>query len=125
MSSTCTVTLSIVSGIHAGSSSSASPTSSSNRSRVTSPPGTTASSHVGYIRPMPGGLRTDLYELNMAVSYLRRGMTGPSTFSLYDRKLPKNRGFLVAAGPQACLGPPEEVSFAEGDQGWPCWNGAA
>ena len=47
---------------------------------------------------MPGGLRTDLYELNMAVSYLRRGMTGPSTFSLYVRKLPKNRGFLVAAG---------------------------
>jgi hypothetical protein len=25
---------------------------------------------------MPGGLLTDLYELNMAVSYLRREMTG-------------------------------------------------
>src|SRR6266513_5757627 len=115
MSSTCTVTLSIVSRIHAGSSSRASPTSSSNRSRVTSPPGTTASSHVGYIRPMPGGLRTDLYELNMAVSYLRRGMTGPSTFSLYVRKLPKNRGFLLAAGLQDCLDLLEDFSFEEED----------
>src|SRR5437016_7227674 len=77
--------------------------------------GTTASSHVGYIRPMPGGLRTDLYELNMAVSYLRRGMTGPSTFSLYVRKLPKHRGFLVAAGLQDCLDFLEEFSFDEDD----------
>ena len=28
------------------------------------------------LRPMPGALLTDLYELNMAASYLRRGMTG-------------------------------------------------
>jgi len=40
---------------------------------------------------MPGGLLTDLYELNMAVSYLRRGMTGPATFSLFVRQL-KRRG---------------------------------
>ena len=64
---------------------------------------------------MPGGLRTDLYELNMAVSYLRRGMTGPSTFSLYVRKLPKHRGFLVAAGLQDCLDLLEEFSFDEDD----------
>src|SRR2546426_12275660 len=115
MSSTCTVTLSIVSGIHAGSSSSASPTSSSNRSRVTSPPGTTASSHVGYIRPMPGGLRTDLYELNMAVSYLRRGMTGPAPFSLDVRKLPKNRGVLVGTGVSDRLDPPQRVSRDDED----------
>ncbi|TMK17785.1 MAG: nicotinate phosphoribosyltransferase [Actinobacteria bacterium] len=64
---------------------------------------------------MPGGLRTDLYELNMAVSYLRRGMTGASTFSLYIRKLPKHRGFLVAAGLQDCLDFLEEFSFDEDD----------
>jgi nicotinate phosphoribosyltransferase len=52
---------------------------------------------------MPGGLLTDLYELNMAASYLRRGMTDPATFSLYVRGLPKERGFLVAAGSEACL----------------------
>ncbi|MGH2680766.1 MAG: nicotinate phosphoribosyltransferase [Actinomycetota bacterium] len=52
---------------------------------------------------MPGGLSTDLYELNMAASYLRRGMDGPATFSLYVRDMPKQRGFLVAAGLDDCL----------------------
>jgi nicotinate phosphoribosyltransferase len=52
---------------------------------------------------MPGGLLTDLYELNMAASYLRRGMDGEATFSLYVRGLPKHRGFLVAAGLSPCL----------------------
>ncbi|MGW4592717.1 nicotinate phosphoribosyltransferase [Amycolatopsis thermoflava] len=44
------------------------------------------------------GLETDLYEIRMAVSYLRRGMTAPATFSLFPRRLPGGRGFLVAAG---------------------------
>ena len=52
---------------------------------------------------MPGALLTDLYELNMAASYLRRDMTGPATFSLFVRNLPPYRGFLVAAGLEACL----------------------
>lgn len=49
------------------------------------------------------GLHTDLYEIRMAASYLRRGMTGPATFSLFVRKLPPERGFLVCAGLQDCL----------------------
>jgi nicotinate phosphoribosyltransferase len=52
---------------------------------------------------MPGGLSTDLYELNMAASYLRRGMDGSATFSLYVRDMPKHRGFLVATGLDDCL----------------------
>ena len=32
---------------------------------------------------MSAALVTDLYELNMAASYLRRGMVGPATFSLF------------------------------------------
>ncbi|NJC73527.1 nicotinate phosphoribosyltransferase [Planosporangium thailandense] len=44
------------------------------------------------------GLCTDLYELRMAASYLRRDMAGPATFSLFARSLPRERGFLVAAG---------------------------
>jgi nicotinate phosphoribosyltransferase len=44
------------------------------------------------------GLETDLYELRMAASYLRRNMVGPATFSLFARRLPNQRGFLVAAG---------------------------
>ena len=39
----------------------------------------------------------------MAVSYLRRGMTEPATFSLFARRLPPDRGFLVAAGIESCL----------------------
>jgi nicotinate phosphoribosyltransferase len=52
---------------------------------------------------MPGALLTDLYELNMAASYLRRGMTAPATFSLYVRHLPATRGFIVAAGLERCI----------------------
>ena len=51
----------------------------------------------------PSGLLTDLYELNMAASYLRRGMGGEATFSLFIRQLPPTRGFLVAAGLEPAL----------------------
>ena len=67
---------------------------------------------------MPGALLTDLYELNMAASYLRRDMTAPATFSLYVRNLPPNRGFLVAAGLEACLDALESFSFDEDDLGY-------
>ncbi|QUQ64097.1 nicotinate phosphoribosyltransferase [Kutzneria sp. CA-103260] len=49
------------------------------------------------------GLRTDLYEIRMAVSYLRQSMSAPATFSLFVRQLPADRGFLVAAGLADCL----------------------
>ena len=64
---------------------------------------------------MPGGLLTDLYELNMAASYLRRGMTAPATFSLFVRHLPPQRGFLVAAGLQDCVRWLEQFSFEPAD----------
>ncbi|WP_308259322.1 nicotinate phosphoribosyltransferase [Pseudonocardia sp. H11422] len=41
---------------------------------------------------------TDLYEVTMALAYLREGITEPATFSLFTRELPADRGFLVAAG---------------------------
>ena len=62
---------------------------------------------------MPGGLLTDLYELNMAASYLRRDMDGLATFSLYVRGLPPQRGFLVAAGLESCLDFLESFSFTD------------
>lgn len=64
---------------------------------------------------MPGGLLTDLYELTMAASYLRRGMEEPATFSLFARRLPANRGFLVASGLEDVLGFLEGFSFDGGD----------
>ena len=63
---------------------------------------------------MGRGLVTDLYELNMAASYLRR-MTGPATFSLFVRALPRSRGFLVAAGLDDCLSFLECFRFEDRD----------
>ena len=64
---------------------------------------------------MPGALFTDLYELNMVASYLRRGMTDPATFSLYVRTLSPRRGFLVSCGLESCLEFLESLSFEGGD----------
>jgi len=41
---------------------------------------------------MPSALLTDLYELNMAASYLRRGMDEEATFSLFVRRLRRTAG---------------------------------
>lgn len=60
-------------------------------------------------------LLTDLYELNMAASYLRRGMTEPATFSLFVRHMPESRGFLVAAGIESCLDLLEGFQFEVAD----------
>ncbi|WOX26159.1 nicotinate phosphoribosyltransferase [Streptomyces solicathayae] len=46
---------------------------------------------------------TDLYEVTMALSYLREGMRAPATFSLFVRDLPPGRGFLVTAGLEPAL----------------------
>ncbi|WP_084959937.1 nicotinate phosphoribosyltransferase [Thermoactinospora rubra] len=62
---------------------------------------------------MPGALMTDLYELTMAAGYLRHGMTGQATFSLFARRLPPTRGFLVAAGLSDCLDFLEGLSFTD------------
>ena len=43
-------------------------------------------------------LAVDLYELTMAAAYFDNGITYRSTFDLFIRKLPPNRGYLIAAG---------------------------
>jgi nicotinate phosphoribosyltransferase len=60
-------------------------------------------------------LLTDLYELNMAASYWRRGMNDLATFSLFVRGLPDTRGFLVAAGIGTCLDFLQQLRFEEED----------
>ncbi|MBQ0825127.1 nicotinate phosphoribosyltransferase [Streptomyces sp. RG38] len=52
---------------------------------------------------MSDATTTDLYEVTMAMAYLREGMTGEATFSLFVRDLPARRGFLVAAGLESAL----------------------
>ncbi|MFJ5879782.1 nicotinate phosphoribosyltransferase [Streptomyces sp. NPDC093088] len=46
---------------------------------------------------------TDLYEVTMALSYVREDMRARATFSLFVRDLPPGRGFLVAAGLEPAL----------------------
>ncbi|WP_338932794.1 nicotinate phosphoribosyltransferase [Streptomyces netropsis] len=53
---------------------------------------------------MSDATTTDLYEVTMALSYLREGLTRPATFSLFVRDVPPDRGFLVAAGLESVLG---------------------
>jgi len=48
-------------------------------------------------------LFTDLYELTMAAAFFREGVGGTATFSLFVRRLPPGRGFLVAAGLEDAL----------------------
>ena len=67
---------------------------------------------------MSKALITDLYELNMAASYLQRAMVGPATFSLFVRDLPPSRGFLVAAGLEDCLQYLESFAFEAEDLAW-------
>jgi nicotinate phosphoribosyltransferase len=64
--------------------------------------------------PSPA-LFTDLYELTMAQAYWQAGTTGPATFSLFFRKLPPARGYLVAAGLESVLGYLERFRFTDGD----------
>ncbi len=61
---------------------------------------------------MPTALSTDLYELTMAAGYFDAGMHGPATFELSVRRLPRGRGYLLAAGVEPALAYLEELRLA-------------
>jgi nicotinate phosphoribosyltransferase len=65
--------------------------------------------------PALSGLFTDLYELTMAHAYFREGMTGEATFTLYVRRLPESRNFLLACGLETLLELLEGLAFGEDD----------
>jgi len=58
-------------------------------------------------------LITDLYELTMAQSYLEHGKTGKAVFSLFVRRLPENRNFLVACGFETLMKSLENFKFGD------------
>jgi nicotinate phosphoribosyltransferase len=60
-------------------------------------------------------LLTDLYQLNMLAAYLDHGLIDTAVFELFVRKLPKRRGFLVAAGLEQALSYLEELAFSHED----------
>jgi len=57
----------------------------------------------------------DLYELTMAQAYLAHGMSAPATFSLFVRKTPKTRNFLIACGADELLEKIAALRFSEAD----------
>lgn len=56
-------------------------------------------------------LLTDLYQLSMAHGYVASGMRGVAVFELFVRRLPKARGFLLAAGLEQALELLEDLHF--------------
>ncbi|NPB06482.1 MAG: nicotinate phosphoribosyltransferase [Aquificae bacterium] len=59
------------------------------------------------------GLYTDLYEFTMAQVYLKEGKTANAVFSLFVRKLPEQRNFLVNAGLATFLERLERFRFGD------------
>ena len=57
------------------------------------------------------GLSTDLYQMTMGASYHALDITDIATFSLFVRRLPPQRGYLVAAGLDEALTRLERLRF--------------
>ncbi len=68
--------------------------------------------------PLRSPLLTDLYQLTMLQTYLERGMTDTAVFEFFVRKIPENRGFLLAAGLEQALDFLEELHFGEEELEW-------
>lgn len=60
-------------------------------------------------------LFADLYELTMLQAYLEEGMRDDAVFSLFVRRLPARRNFLLACGLDTVLGYLENLRFDERD----------
>ncbi len=60
-------------------------------------------------------LFTDLYELTMLQAYFEEEMTDQAVFSLFVRRLPAGRNFLVACGLAPLLEYLEELAFSDDD----------
>ncbi|MCY3638999.1 MAG: nicotinate phosphoribosyltransferase, partial [Chloroflexi bacterium] len=60
-------------------------------------------------------LFTDLYELTMAQAYWQAGITAEACFSLFVRRLPDNRGYLLFAGLDDMLNALADSCFTDGD----------
>lgn len=61
------------------------------------------------------GLFTDLYQLTMLDAYLQEGMHDDAVFTLFVRRLPEERKFLLAAGLDPLLETIENLSFSDED----------
>lgn len=60
-------------------------------------------------------LHTDFYQLTMAAAYHEAGVEGQASFSLFCRDLPRNRGYMAAAGLEPALDYLESLAFSPED----------
>jgi len=70
---------------------------------------------MGAFRDTSLSLFTDLYELTMAQAYWQAGVTAEACFSLFVRRLPTDRGYLVFAGLEDMLDALSGLRFGEDD----------
>ncbi len=63
-------------------------------------------------------LLTDLYQLSMLEAYAAHGMAETAVFELFVRKLPSDRGFLMAAGLEQVVEFLETMHFTAGELAW-------
>lgn len=63
-------------------------------------------------------LLTDLYQLTMLQAYVEQGMEETAVFEFFVRKLPSNRGFLMAAGFAQVLDYLESLRFEPWELDW-------
>ena len=73
--------------------------------------------------PATSALLTDLYQLNMMQAYLDRGETKTASFEFFVRKLPRQRGFLIAAGLEQVLEFLANLRFAPEELDWLAHSG--
>jgi nicotinate phosphoribosyltransferase len=65
-----------------------------------------------------GALLTDLYQLTMLQGYFEQQMEEDAVFEFFVRKLPKNRGFLMAAGLDQVVEFLEGLCFSDRELEW-------
>jgi len=70
------------------------------------------------MNPLTSPLLTDLYQLNMMQAYLDHGDTQTAVFEFFVRKLPAQRGFLIAAGLERALDFLENLRFSAEEIDW-------
>ncbi|MBI3777610.1 MAG: nicotinate phosphoribosyltransferase [Gammaproteobacteria bacterium] len=63
-------------------------------------------------------LLTDLYQLTMLQAYFAQGMNDIAVFEFFVRRMPPNRGFLMAAGLEQALQFLEGLRFTEEELDW-------
>ena len=65
-----------------------------------------------------GALLTDLYQLTMLQAYVQHGLEDTAVFEFFVRKLPEQRGFLMAAGLEQAIQYLEELHFTTAELEW-------